>query len=201
VQLRKLKSALVRTYSDVEKNHTLQMAAALSYYFVMALFPALIFLSAIVASLPVAGLFDQVLDLMGRFVPPDGMNIVRKVLADVVTPNRGAFLSLGFLATLWTASGGFAAAIEALNIAYDAEETRPFWKTRPLAMILTLLIGLLLLVALAVMILGPHFGEWLANRMHLSRMWLWAWPYIDWMIAVGFADLAVEALDCLAPYV
>jgi len=44
---RKLKSALVRTYADVESNHTLQMAAALSYYFVMALFPALIFLSAI----------------------------------------------------------------------------------------------------------------------------------------------------------
>jgi hypothetical protein len=42
-----LKSALVRTYADVESNHTLQMAAALSYYFVMALFPALIFLSAI----------------------------------------------------------------------------------------------------------------------------------------------------------
>jgi membrane protein len=151
--------------------------------------------------LPFAGLFDQVLDLMSRFVPSDGMDIVRKVLADVVTPNRGTFLSLGFLATLWTASGGFAAAIEALNIAYDAEETRPFWKTRPLAMMLTLLIGLLLLVALAVMILGPHFGQWLANRMHLSRVWLWAWPYFHWMISVGFTVLAVEALYFLAPNV
>ena len=46
--------------------------AALSYYFVMALFPALIFLSAIVAFLPVAGLFDQTLDLMGRFIPAGG---------------------------------------------------------------------------------------------------------------------------------
>ena len=55
MQLRKLKSALVRTYADVESNHTLQMAAALSYYFVMALFPAMIFLSAIVAFLPFAG--------------------------------------------------------------------------------------------------------------------------------------------------
>ena len=201
VQLQKLKSALVRTYSDVESNHTLQMAAALSYYFVMALFPALIFLSAIVAFLPVSGLFDQALDLMGRFVPPDGMGIVRKVLADVVTPNRGAFLSLGFLATLWTASGGFAAAIEALNIAYDIEETRPFWKTRPLAMVLTLVIGLLLLVALAIMILGPQFGEWLANRMHLSRVWSWVWPYIHWTISVGFTVLAVEALYFLAPNV
>ena len=125
VKLHKFRSALLRTYSDVERNHTLQMAAALSYYFVMALFPALIFLSAIVAFLPLAGLFDQTLDLMGRFVPPEGMEIVRKVLSDAITPNRGTFLSVGFLGTLWTASGGFAAAIEALNIAYDVDETRP----------------------------------------------------------------------------
>lgn len=177
------------------------MAAALSYYFVMALFPALIFLSAIVAFLPLAGLFDQTLDLMGRFVPPDGMEIVRKVLSDAVTPNRGTFLSLGFLGTLWTASGGFVAAIEALNVAYDAEETRPFWKIRGLAMFLALVIGLLLLVALAIMILGPHFGQWLANRVHLSRVWLWVWPYIHWTISVGFTVLAVETLYFLAPNV
>jgi len=201
VQVRKLRSALLRTYADVERNHTLQMAAALSYYFVMSLFPALIFLSAIVAFLPITGLFDQTLDLMARFVPPEGMEIVRKVLSDAVTPSRGAFLSLGFLGTLWTASGGFAAAIEALNIAYDAEETRPFWKTRFLAMFLALIIGLLLLIALFIMILGPHFGQWLASQMHLSRVWLWVWPYIHWMISVGFTVLAVEALYFLGPNV
>jgi membrane protein len=201
VQPRQLKSALVRTYADLELNHTLQMAAALSYYFVMALFPALIFLSAIVAFLPVAGLFDQTLDLMSRFVPPEGMGIVRTVLAEAITPNRGTFLSVGFLGTLWTASGGFAAAIEALNIAYDVEENRPFWKTRLLAMALALVIGALLLVALGIMILGPHFGQWLADRMHLSRVWLWLWPYIHWLISIGFTVLAVEVLYFIGPNV
>jgi membrane protein len=167
----------------------------------MALFPALIFLSAIVAFLPVTGLFDQTLDLMGRFVPAEGMDIVRRVLSVAITPNRGTFLSVGFLGTLWTASGGFAAAIEALNIAYDVDETRPFWKTRLLSMFLVLVIGLLLLVALFIMILGPHFGQWLASSMHLSRVWLWIWPYIHWMISVCFTVLAVEALYFLAPNV
>ncbi len=110
-------------YTDLERNHRLQMAAALSYYFVMALFPALIFLSAVVAFLPVSPLFDQALELMSRFIPQDGMVVVGKVLGDVVTPNRGTFLSLGLVGTLWTSSGGFAAAIEALNVAYDAKET------------------------------------------------------------------------------
>lgn len=201
VQLRKLRAALLRTYDDVERNHTLQMAAALSYYFVMALFPALIFLSAIVAFLPVAGLFDQTLDLMGRFVPPEGMEIVRKVVSVAITPNRGTLLSVGFLGTLWTASGGFAAAIEALNIAYDVDETRPFWKTRVLSMFLALVIGLLLLVALFIMILGPHFGQWLASSMQLSRVWLWIWPCIHWLISVGFTVLAVETLYFLGPNV
>jgi membrane protein len=105
------------------------------------------------------------------------------------------------LGTLWGASGGFAAAIEALNVAYDVDETRPFWKTRPLAIGLTVLSGILLLTALGVMIVGPHFGEWLAGRLHLSQIWLWLWPYVHWTTAVAFTILAVEAIYFLAPNV
>lgn len=196
-----LRTALIRTYEDVDRNHTLQAAAALSYYFVMSLFPALVLLSAFVAYLPVPDLFNQALNLMSRFVPVDSMGLVRKVVSDVVTPNRGAFLSFGLLGTMWTASGGLAAAIEGLNTAYDVEETRPFWKTRPLAVGLTFLVGLLLLSALVVMIVGPRFGVWLSYRAHASQLWVWVWPYIHWTIAVGFTILAVEALYFLAPNV
>jgi membrane protein len=196
-----VKDALLRTFDDVGDNHTLQMAAALSYYFVMSLFPSLIVLSAIVAYLPVPDLFNQALNLMARFVPADSMGLVKKVLSDVVTPNRNAFLSIGLLGTLWAASGGFAAAIEALNLAYDVEETRPFWKTRPLAIGLTVLIGALLLIALGVMIVGPEFGDWLSGRLHVSVLWQWLWPYIHWTVSVGFTVVAVEVLYFLAPNV
>ena len=179
----------------------MQMAAALSYYFVLSLFPALIFLSAVVAFLPVPDLFGQVVSLMGRFLPSDSMGLVRKVLADVITPNRGAFLSFGLLGTLWTASGGFSAAIEALNVAYDVEDDRPFWKTRPLAVGLALVTGALLLIALLVMIVGPRFGGWLAGKVHLSRVFVFLWPYIHWTIAIGFTILAVEVLYFWAPNV
>ena len=72
--IRGIKEALWRTVEDVNGKHTLQMAAALSYYFVLSIFPALILLSAIVAYLPVAGLFDQAISLMSGFVPPDSMD-------------------------------------------------------------------------------------------------------------------------------
>ncbi|PYV67978.1 MAG: hypothetical protein DMG97_25990 [Acidobacteria bacterium] len=152
VRSAQIKNALARTYGDLLRNHTMQMAAALSYYFVLSLFPALIFLSAVVAYLPVPDLFNQALGVMARFLPLDSMGLVRRVLADVITPNRGTFLSFGILGSLWAASGGFSAAIEALNLAYEVNDDRPFWKTRPLALGLALLAGALLLVALSVMI-------------------------------------------------
>jgi membrane protein len=201
VNLGTIKSALVRTYTDVLRNHTTQMAAALSYYFVLSLFPSLIFLSAVVAYLPVPDLFNQALAVMGRFLAPDSMGLVRRVLADVITPNKGTFLSFGILGSLWAASGGFSAAIEALNVAYEVNDDRPFWKTRPLAVGLAFMTGTLLLVALSVMIVGPRFGEWLAARAHLSKVFVLLWPYIHWTIAAVFTILAVEALYYLAPNV
>ncbi len=196
-----VKDALVRTYADVVQNHTMQMAAALAYYFVLSLFPALIFLSAVVAYLPVPDLFNQALALMASFLPADSMGLVRRVLGDVVTPNRGTFLSFGILGTLWAASGGFAAIIEALDIAYQVKDNRPFWKTRPLAVGLAFIVGTLVLISLSVMVVGPRFGEWLAGRVHLSGLFVLLWPYVHWTIAVGFTVLAIEALYFLAPNV
>jgi membrane protein len=154
-----------------------------------------------VAYLPVPDLFNEALALMARFLPGDSMGLVRRVLADVVSPNKGTFLSFGILGTLWAASGGFAAAIEALNIAYDVKDDRPFWKTRPLALGLAFMTGALLLVALSVMIVGPRFGEWLAGRVHLSNLFILLWPYLHWTLAVGFTILAVEAIYFVAPNV
>jgi membrane protein len=196
-----IKNALIGTYGNVVRNHTLQMAAALAYYFVLSLFPALILLSAVVAYLPVPDLFNQALALLARFLPADAMGLVRRVLADVISPNKGTFLSLGILGTLWAASGGFAAMIEALNIAYDVRDDRPFWKTRPLAVGLAFLTGALLLIALSVMVVGPRFGQWLAGRVHLPGLFVLLWPFIHWSIAIGFTVLAVEALYFLAPNV
>jgi len=69
------------------------------------------------------------------------------------------------------------------------------------ALALAFITGILLLVALATMIVGPRFGEWFAARVHLSRLFILLWPYLHWTIAVGFTVLAVEVLYFLAPNV
>jgi membrane protein len=177
------------------------MAAAMAYYFVLALFPALVLLSAVVSYLPVHDVLNQVVNLVGGVVPADSMKIVRYFVEHVIVPNRATLLSFGILGTLWSASGGFASAIEALDVAYEVEEGRPFWVTRPLAIVLTLLVGILFLVAFAVMIVGPAFGQHLAEHHKLSWMFASAWPYIHWSVSFGFTVLAVEFLYFIAPNV
>ena len=171
-----VKSALGRTYEGVQRKHTLQMAAGLSYYFVMSLFPLLIVFAATVASLPVPNLFDQALGLASRFMPHESMGLIKAVLRQVITPHRGKFMSFGIVGTIWAASGGFSSMMEALNVAYDVPESRPFWKTRPLAIGLTFLIGILLVIALALMLVGPNFGGWLAAKVGLGSIFVAVWP-------------------------
>ena len=197
----RLRDALLRTYADVVQNHTLQMAAALAYYFVLSFFPALMLLSAIVAYIPVHDLLSPDSSLMLRLLPIESMGLVRRILADVGSPNRRAFLSFGILGTLWAASGGFAAAITALNIAYEVEDQRPYWKTRLRAIGLALAIGTLMLTSVSVTIVGPGFEEWLNGRVHVSPLWALLWPYIHWTVVVGFVILGTEVLYFFGPNV
>lgn len=199
--LHEWQGVLNRAWNDVQKNHTMTFAAGLSYSFLMGLFPALIALAAIVGYLPVPNLFQEILNVMARFVPPDSMGLVRKVVADVISPNRGKLLSFGVLGSLWAVSGGFAAVMEALNVAYDVPETRPFWRTRLLAILLSFQIGALMVTALAVMLVGPQFGEWMARTFHLSFVWAYVWPYLRIAFALFAVVAAVEVMYLAGPNV
>ncbi len=94
MSLVRVKRVIVGTANDVNLNHILAFAAALSYYFVMAFFPALIALAAIVAYLPVPDLFNTIVSTMARVVPPESMGLIRRIVADVISPSRGALLVL-----------------------------------------------------------------------------------------------------------
>jgi membrane protein len=200
VQWTQIQRAFGNAARDVSRKHTMAFAAGLSYYFVLSLFPLLIMLAAVVGFLPIPDLFNRILATMAQVVPADSMGLIRKIVRDVITSHPGA-LTFGILATVWAASSGFAAMIEALNVAYDVPETRPYWHTRPLAIVLTFLIGLLMVLALAVMIVGPQFGVWFADKVHLGPVFILLWPYLRWSVAVVFTVLAIETLYFVAPNV
>jgi membrane protein len=196
-----IRHALNHAKLDLISHHTLQVSAALSYYFILALFPGLIVLSALFGFIPVPDLFGWVLGTMARVLPPETMRTVQSVLADVLSAHSRAWLSLGMLGMLWVATAAFDALVEALNIAYDVVDERPFWKTRLLALGLAGICGALFLTALAVMIVGPRFGEWLAARMMVPKIFPAIWPTLHWSLAITFTVLGVELLYFIAPCV
>ena len=197
MRLLHFKNAAVYVVRDMEKNHTMAFAAALSYYFVVALFPFLIFLSAVVAYLPVPDFFSQVMALIARVVPAANMGPLRNLMKDTILSRHSRLLTFGILFTLWSASSGFTALIDALNTAYDVPETRRYWKTRGLAILLTFSVGCLLVIALGLLLVGSSLGAWLTETFGQRNLW----PYVRWAVAIGCTILAVELLYFVAPNV
>jgi membrane protein len=193
-----IKRSLTIIYHDVYDEHLFVFAAGLSYYFVLSLFPLLVSVAALLGYVPIPHLFEGLLGLMARLVPGDGMSLVRSIVSDVGHKHTH-FLTLGLIFTIWTASSGFAAIIDGLDLVYRVRETRPVWKTRPIALGLTLVAGSLLLVAVGLMVEGTHLGTWLTGRFDLNPAILVIWRYFRWGIAVAFAVLAVELLYHYGP--
>ncbi|ABF40832.1 ribonuclease BN, putative [Candidatus Koribacter versatilis Ellin345] len=199
--LRGWKNVLRRSAVDIDNNHIMAFAGSLAYYFVLSLFPALIALAAVVSLLPMPDLFQNIMSVFGRVLPDESMKLVSKVVADVIRPHSGRLLSFGLIGSLWTASSGFSGMIESLNVAYGVPETRAWWKTRLLAIGLTLLVGGMLTVSILCMTVGPHFLEIFADKIGFGPMFLLTWKIVRWPIAFALVVLSIEAIYFLAPNV
>ena len=199
--VQQISKATKKAFLDLNQNYLLAFAGGLAYYFFLSLLPLLVFLASLLGYIKIPGLFDQMMSVMSHVVPGDSLQLVEKVLSDIMKGQNRGFLSFGFVGTIWAASGGFSALIEALNVAYDAREGRPFWKTRPLAIALTFIVGILVAIVLAAMILGPEWGGKLFTHLGMGPLFLASWLYMRWVLAICFAILAVEVVYYLAPNV
>jgi membrane protein len=194
-----MKRSLITIYNDVYDEHLFVFAAGLSYYFVLSLFPLLVSMAALLGYVPIPHLFEGLLNLMARLVPGDGMSLVRNIVSDVSSHKHAHFLTFGLVFTIWTVSSGFAAIIDGLDAVYRVRETRPVWKTRPIALGLTLLAGSLLLVSVGLTIEGTYLGVWIIRRFDLNPGILAIWHYLHWAIAIFLAVLAIELLYHFGP--
>jgi uncharacterized BrkB/YihY/UPF0761 family membrane protein len=130
-----LKELALGAWREAYEDRAFGRAAELAYFFLLALFPMLIFLLSVFSFLP--GLQDALLDWLAKVMPREARRLVASWVENVVGARSGGLLSLGLLGSLWAASNGIGAAIDALNTAYNVEEGRPFWKSRLMAIGLT----------------------------------------------------------------
>ncbi|HZS31927.1 MAG TPA: YihY/virulence factor BrkB family protein [Methylomirabilota bacterium] len=190
-----------RVYDQVWRDEVMDRAAALSYYFVVALFPALLFLTALFGLLPVPGLMDRLLGYTHDVLPGDAASLVRRTTAEAVRGARGGLLSLGAVGALWAASSGMNSAIVALNVVYDTKDQRPWWRRRLVALGLTVVFSLFVMLVLVLVVFGRPLGNALADVLGLGREFATAWTLLSWPVVVLIGLLGIGMVYYLAPVV
>ena len=136
-----------RTFREVMADNCLGLAAQLAYYFFLALFPALLFMVALIGFLPVGDVMNTILSTLGRVAPGDVLTIIQDQVTKITEAKSGGLLTIGALGALWSTSAGVTAIIDTLNQTYDLQESRPWWKVRLIAIGLTVALALFVIVA------------------------------------------------------
>ncbi len=190
-----------RVYAEVMDDDVLGRSAQLSYYFLLALFPALLFLTSLLGYL--AGengeLREGLFNYLAAVLPGDASKLVSETVSDVTESSGGGKLSFGILATLWAASNGMGAISESLNAAYDLKETRPWWKVRLTAVGLTLALTLLIVSALVLVLYGHDLADAVAGWMGMGSAFATAWKVVQWPLVLVFVLLAFALIYYFGP--
>jgi membrane protein len=193
------KDVAVRTVREMIADNCLNLAAQLAYYFFLALFPALLFLVALVSFIPIAGLMEAITSTLGRVAPVEVLSIVQEQILTIAHEQKGGLLTLGLIGAIWSTSSGVNAIIDVLNQAYDIQESRRWWRVKLIALGLTISLAVFIVLAFALVIVGPTIAEHLAARFYLGAAFEWAWKILQWPVVFGLVSLAVAMIYYYAP--
>jgi membrane protein len=194
---------LRKTAREFSQDQCTDLAAALTYYAVLSLFPALL---VMVSLLGVFGqgrrTTDALLDILGDVAPASTVDTLRPTIEQLVqAPSAGFALVVGILGALWSASGYVGAFGRAMNRIYEIDEGRPFWKLRPLQLVLTLA-ALVMAAAVAFMLAvsGP-LAEAIGNAIGLGSAAVTVWNIVKWPVIVLLIVVVVAVLYYATPNV
>ena len=188
---------LKRTAVEFKEDNLTDWAAALTYYAVLALFPALL---ALVALVGIFGQYPQTTNALidvarqvsgGNSALGGLQNTINGVVQN--KGGAGALLGLGLAGALWSASGYIGAFMRASNAIYEVGEGRPFWKLRPLQVVVTLVMVLLVALVLIALVVSGPLAEALGSKLGLGSAGVTAYQIAKWpiMAAVVLAMLAL----------
>ena len=195
------KTFAARIWTRINDHDIFGRAAQLSYYFLLAVFPLLLFLMTLLGYFAEAGsdLRNKLLSYLGTVMPSSSVTLVHTTLDEISQARGGGKLSLGILAALWAASNGMGAISDTLNVAYAVKEDRPWWKVRLVAVFLTIMVSLFIVIALAIVLFGGHLGDRVAAHFGFSAAFAIAWKLLQWPIALLFLLLTFDLIYYFAP--
>ena len=194
------KYILKKTVREFSKDQCTDLAAALTYYAVLALFPGLL---ALVSLLSIFGQGQQGADaLMSvvKDVAPNAADTLQGTITQLSQSHTGGFaFVIGLVLALWSASGYIGAFGRAMNRIYEIDEGRPFYKLRPIMLLITLIAVILAaLVALALVVSGP-LARSIGSALGLGDTAVTVWNIVKWPIILAVVVLVVAILYYATP--
>ena len=193
---------LKRTFHEFKQNNVTDWAAALTYYGVLALFPALIALVSIVGLLFNPQQVTRALtDVVGQIGPASAVRTFEGPIQQVTgnAANSGLGLIVGLAGALWSASGYVGAFMRASNVFYEVDEGRPIWKMRPLQMLVTLILVLLLAVGVVAVALSGPLASAVGNAVGLGSTAITVWNIAKWPVLLLIVILMISILYYASP--
>jgi YihY family inner membrane protein len=191
---------LRRTVREFGEDKLTDWAAALTYYAVLSIFPGLLVLVSVLGLVGAPAL-EPLIDNMGTIAPGP----VGEILTDgarSLTEAHGAagiLAAVGAAAALWSASGYIAAFMRAANAIYDVPEGRPFWKTVPIRLGVTVVIGVLLAVSAFMVVLTGNLAERVGDAFGVGWVLVTAWGIVKWPILVVIVSQMFALLYWASP--
>lgn len=189
------KDVAQRTWAEICADDVFGRSAQLAYYFLLALFP---FLICVVAGLSVVGSADRgralLFELFEHFLPTSAFQLISQAFDGIVRSSGSLKMSLGIIASLWSASMGVGAMMATLNAAYSVQETRSLIKQCVVAVGLTCGIGLLLVASVVILIFGEKMTADTSNAYATI-----AWSITRWLLALLGSLLALAAMYFFGP--
>ena len=197
------KYILKRTLREFNKDQCPDLAAALTYYAVLSLFPAILALVSLV------GLFgdpqkttDALLQIVSGFVPAETVGTVGGVVEDLASaPAAGFTLVIGLATALWSASGYVGAFGRAMNRVYEVDEGRPFVKLRGTMLVVTLLAVAIVAVLAGMLVLSGPVAEAVGGLIGLSGVFLTVWDIAKWPVMIALIIVIIAVLYYATPNV
>lgn len=190
-----------RVGARIDKDNVLGRSAQLSYYFLLALFPLLLFLTTLLGYFASSGteLRKNLLSYLSAVMPASTSELIQTTVDEISKAAGGGKLSVGILATLWAASSGVNAISESLNFANNIRESRPWWKTRLVAVALTIALAVLIITALVLMFFGSAIAEKIAAGVGLGAAFTFTWKILQWPLVLGVVLMAFSLIYYYAP--
>ncbi len=195
------RQAALKIWKKLFDDDVFGRAAQLAYYWLFSIFPLLIFLTTLLAFLPMRRNLDQWIGAFGAVLPPEAYTLLNNTFQQIASQQRGGLLSFSILLILWSSSSGMGAIITAVNRAYGAGPARAWWKERLLAVALTLGLAVFIISALALIFFGESIGAQLATFFGFSSTFETVWALAQLPIIVGLTLLGVELIYYFAPNV